>query len=79
VDTAGYVVKDEFKKNYVQFYIDESLHKLTDQAMEECVPAANSRAKGKTVFADLHILTLLYIVTLKGIVVFKLNDPFVTF
>jgi hypothetical protein len=50
VDTEGYIVKDEFKKNYVQFYIEESLHELTDQAMEECIPAANSRAKGEDVF-----------------------------
>jgi hypothetical protein len=59
VDTEGYVVKDEFKKNYMQFYVDESLHELTDKAMDECIPAANNRAKGENVLADLFILILL--------------------
>jgi hypothetical protein len=78
VDTEGYVVKDEFKKNYVQFYIDESLHELTDKAIDECIPAANNRAKGEDVFADLSILILLLNVTLKGIFVFKLYNPLAT-
>ncbi|KAJ9595656.1 hypothetical protein L9F63_013152 [Diploptera punctata] len=45
LDPDGYVMKDGFHAHYIQIYADAHLHDLSEKAVDNCIPAANAKAK----------------------------------